>query len=599
MLLYVPIHLATSRASLRHWLARHRLAAGLCNVILLVGIANVWALHALAASRTSAENTRRAYVVFNLAEQLIETLTGMESAYRQYMLTGRDDFLIPYDSGQERYQRTLAELSASAQLPDGDPRIWKRVAERAGAWEREAVAPGIALRRAVDSGRVAPRMIALYESTGNSQAYFDDIRRLLDLAAGDRRVELEGQVRANATHAQGAQTILRWGSAVLAALALLITITVRRLNRARDDHASISASLRNEEVRLRVAMRAARLTVWEYEARSDTVTLSLPGHSGDAQAATRRLRIEELLGTAHDDDRPRLRALLATIAAAPRRFECEWRTTLGGQARWLLTVGRPTSPSPGTRGLIGVTMDVTDRHALQERLRQAMKMDAIGQLAGGVAHDFNNFLTAMLSWSHLAQHAVGSGRPGYAEILEIENAAQRAADLTRQLLVFSRGQTLAPRIIDLNDAISGGASLLTRLVPPSIRLDFSLDPMTPFIEVDPTQLQQVLMNLVVNARDAMPAGGVVSVVTRSGSGGAELLVRDDGLGMDEATKARIFEPFFTTKAAGHGTGLGLSTVYGIVKQSQASIDVISAVGVGTTVRVRFPAAGQRLTETAA
>jgi signal transduction histidine kinase len=226
-------------------------------------------------------------------------------------------------------------------------------------------------------------------------------------------------------------------------------------------------------------------------------------------------------------------------------------------------------------------------------------MDAIGQLAGGVAHDFNNMLTAMMGWSHLAIAAIGETGAGHNEIREIEKAALRAADLTTQLLAFSRRQALTPRIVDLNLAIAEGAALLKRLLPPAVVLEVGVDRDVPLVEVDPTQLQQILMNLVLNARDAMPSGGVITLVTRRSRSGAELLVSDTGIGMDDATRAQIFDPFFTTKPPGEGTGLGLSTVYGIVLQSRASIDVATSPGVGTTFVIRFPLVAQAKGESAA
>jgi CheY-like chemotaxis protein len=234
-------------------------------------------------------------------------------------------------------------------------------------------------------------------------------------------------------------------------------------------------------------------------------------------------------------------------------------------------------------------------------------MEAIGQLAGGVAHDFNNLLSVILGYSHLLLDAVPEGSRAHGEVGEIHKAGERAASLTQQLLAFSRQQLLEPRVVDLNQVLRGLNEMLGRLLGEDVELRVKLDPQLGKILVDPSQLEQVVLNLVVNARDAMPNGGQLSVSTSnvevashrvSSSGLAPgsyviLSVRDTGTGMDQATTSRIFEPFFTTKPKGKGTGLGLATVFGIVEQSRGRVVVTSALGKGTAFDIYIPHTEQR------
>jgi signal transduction histidine kinase/CheY-like chemotaxis protein len=224
----------------------------------------------------------------------------------------------------------------------------------------------------------------------------------------------------------------------------------------------------------------------------------------------------------------------------------------------------------------------------EEQLRQSQKMEAIGRLAGGVAHDFNNLLLAINGYAELLSAALTDVRQQrFAN--EIRAAGERAAGLTSQLLAFSRRQVLEPRVLDLNEAVTEVESMLRRLIGEGVRVRLELAPGLRHIEADPNQIGQVLLNLAVNARDAMSGSGTLRISTRNDDGCVVLEVADTGIGMDEETQARIFDPFFTTKEIGHGTGLGLSTVYGIVTQSGGSISLRSSPGRGATFVLRFPA----------
>jgi signal transduction histidine kinase/CheY-like chemotaxis protein/putative methionine-R-sulfoxide reductase with GAF domain len=238
-----------------------------------------------------------------------------------------------------------------------------------------------------------------------------------------------------------------------------------------------------------------------------------------------------------------------------------------------------------------------DLERTQEQLGQSQKMEAVGRLAGGVAHDFNNQLTAIMGYADLLISSLGEDDARRLEVAEITRAAGRAAELTRQLLAFSRRQVLRPRVVDLNDLVREMGGMLQRLIGENIRLKMLFGRGPFFVRADPAQLERVVMNLVVNARDAMPNGGTLQVATstepgadRQSAGATHVLsVTDTGTGMSPEVLSRLFEPFFTTKEPGHGTGLGLSTAYGIVQQSGGRIAVRSTVGQGTTFVISLPA----------
>ena len=278
---------------------------------------------------------------------------------------------------------------------------------------------------------------------------------------------------------------------------------------------------------------------------------------------------------------------------------------------WVLVNGFPVLDDDGQlRQAIITFIDITEwrkvteeREKLEEQLRQSQKMEAIGQLAGGVAHDFNNILTGIIGYTDLVLGMINSGSELHSHIEEIRKGGDRAAELTGQLLSFARKQIIDPRVIQLNEIVGESEKMLRRLIDESILLEVVLAKDLQSVLSDPGQLEQVLVNLVVNSRDAMPEGGRLTIETanvtledepchssgevRSGDF-VMLAVSDSGVGMDAETSRHIFEPFFTTKPKGEGTGLGLSTVFGIVKQNGGFVSVYSELGSGTTLKVYLP-----------
>ncbi|MBW1999291.1 MAG: response regulator, partial [Deltaproteobacteria bacterium] len=259
----------------------------------------------------------------------------------------------------------------------------------------------------------------------------------------------------------------------------------------------------------------------------------------------------------------------------------------------------------GQQAIISVVQDMTEHNRLEQQLRQAQKMEAIGRLAGGVAHDFNNILTTIMGNAQLALMEIDKGTPVLNEVQEVIKAGEKAAALTRRLLAFSRKEVVQPRILDLGEVIQGTEKMLRRMIREDIELEAILPPDLWKIYADPAQADQVIMNLVVNASDAMPQGGKLTVEVANTILGSDYLkshglegepgpyvmlaVTDTGIGMDPETISRIFEPFFTTKEKGKGTGLGLSTVYGIMKQNRGYVWAYSEPGKGTTMKCYFPA----------
>jgi PAS domain S-box-containing protein len=354
------------------------------------------------------------------------------------------------------------------------------------------------------------------------------------------------------------------------------------------------AALRASDERLRSAMTAARMGHWDWQLDENTVTWSpemfpVFGTSPDRFDHT----FESVISLIHVDDRARVQeAVEACLKGETPEVAFEHRIQAAdGSLRWVESRGRPIRDAGGKAlRMAGTSMDTTRRHELEEQLLHSQRMEATGRLAGGIAHDFNNLLTVIMSYSELGRFTLDLNHPSYEALEQINVAAQRAAALTRQLLIFARKEVVEPKVIDLNHLVESVAKLLHRVVGEDVivSIDLCNDP-TP-VTMDPVQCEQLLMNLAVNARDAMPAGGSLRIRTSLGENSVRVSVSDTGLGMPAEVRERAFDPFFTTKDAGKGTGLGLSTCLAIVRGAGGSIDIVSEVGRGTTFDVELPRA---------
>ncbi|MGH7475295.1 MAG: ATP-binding protein [Longimicrobiales bacterium] len=368
--------------------------------------------------------------------------------------------------------------------------------------------------------------------------------------------------------------------------------------------------LRKSHEQTHFALAAARIGVWESDLATGEMVCSdsmriVHGLPPDALPTTR----DAFLELVHADDRAAVRTALAG-RPSDEAFDLEYRAIApDGSVRWIEGKGRTQFDDGGQpRSVLGVSADVTDRRRLEAQLHQSQKMEAIGQLAGGVAHDFNNLLTAIVGHGNLVLGQLPEPNRLRGDVIEILKAGESAAGLTRQLLAFSRRQVTQPEVIDLNEVVTHTEKLLRRLIGEDIVFVTALAPRLDHVRVDRGHLEQVLVNLAVNARDAMPDGGRLTITT----GNVDLdeaythehlavtpgpyvmlAVSDTGIGMDAETQAHIFEPFFTTKAPGKGTGLGLATVFGIVKQSGGHVYVYSEPGSGTTFKIYLPASAEK------
>ncbi len=370
-------------------------------------------------------------------------------------------------------------------------------------------------------------------------------------------------------------------------------------------------ALAEMQKRMEFALYAAEIGIWEWDTRAGTVAWSaLTEELHGFEKGAFRGTIDEASASLHADDRERVRDIAARVNPSDPHFRLEYRVPHpDGSIHWIAAVGQMTHGEHGEAlRASGVCYDITTRRSLEDQLRQAQRLESIGGLAAGVAHDFNNLLSVILGYSEMLAERHADAPEIVADLAQIGHAAHSATALTRQLLAFSRRQILTPKVMDLNAVVGDTQKMMRRVIEENIRLDIHCATERLPVEVDVNQIEQVLLNLVVNARDAMPDGGVVTIETdevvldetyvRSHHFTADLppgryarlIVSDNGSGIPPEIQSRLFEPFFTTKAQGKGTGLGLATVYGIVKQSGGQIFLYSEVGHGTTFKIYFPIA---------
>ncbi len=393
----------------------------------------------------------------------------------------------------------------------------------------------------------------------------------------------------------------------LARLAPAVEREVREA-RTRCERQQAEAELTESRDRLAMALSATHLGTFDCDLRSRKLICNDAAKRQFGLPPAAEITWEKLLGAIHPEDRARVEAGAqdARLVLDERRAT-EFRTVgiQDGVERWLAIWGQ-TFLDAGGRPVrhVGVSLDLTERKHLEEQFRQAQKLESVGRLAGGVAHDFNNLLTIITGYSEMALAETGDQHPLRDALLEIAEAAARASTLTRQLLTFSRRQITEPRRIALNELVRGFEKMLGRLLGEEIELVLALGTEDGWLMADPGQIEQVIMNLAVNAHDAMPHGGKLTIETGMIDAGEEyslahpgvapgrwvaLTMSDTGMGMTPEVKAHIFEPFFTTKGPGRGTGLGLSTVWGIVQQSGGTIRVEAEPARGTNFKILFPA----------
>jgi PAS domain S-box-containing protein len=354
---------------------------------------------------------------------------------------------------------------------------------------------------------------------------------------------------------------------------------------------------------LEKAQELGQIGSWELDLRQNRLYWSDENCRIFAVPPGSAVDYELFLGKVHPDDRDYVdREWRAALDGKP--YEIEHRLDLDRVVRWVREKADVEFDEKGEAvRALGFTQDITERKLLEDRVRQSERMDAIGQLAGGVAHDFNNMLEVILGHTEMALDDVDPGQPLHEDLQEVLKAARRSADLTRQLLAFARKQAISPRVLDLNETVEATLKMLRRLIGENITLDWQpKDGLWP-VMMDPSQVDQILANLCVNARDAI--GGVGAIAIRSDEVVLDedcasdhicpvpgdyvvLSVSDNGCGMDEETAARVFEPFFTTKELGKGTGLGLATVYGVVRQNGGGIEICSEPGLGTSFEIYLP-----------
>jgi len=387
------------------------------------------------------------------------------------------------------------------------------------------------------------------------------------------------------------------------------------LERQHQDSLAATAALQESERRLAQLATQVRIIPWEADPSSGRFTLVGPqavdvlGYPIEAWYAVRFWEAR-----LHPDDRDRAIAFSKAAARQRSDYDFEFRMLrTDGVAVWFHNIVNVVSGEAGPILLRGLMVDITAHRLLEEELRQSQKMEAVGNLAGGIAHNFNNLLTIIIGYAHLAigkmlrQPDESQSRESLDQILR---AAERASALTRQLLAFGRRQVVQLRAVDLNALVQETERLLRPLIGEQIQLRLRLGPDAGFVRADAAQIQAVIVNLALNARDAMPQGGELTIAASSASQAelpsdldagpyAVLSVADTGLGMDSQTRSRVFEPFFTSKEPGRGTGMGLAMVYGTAKQHGGAVEVRSELGKGSTFLLFLPQAGAGQAESAA
>jgi two-component system cell cycle sensor histidine kinase/response regulator CckA len=539
---------------------------------------------------------------------LIESrVTEAAAAQRGYVITGDAAFLEAYHAVLAAVPAGIAELRSAVRVPAAADLV-DELARGVGLAFAELEA-AVGLRRTMGRDAALERVVA-----GGGEAALDRLRRTF--RALD---EVEQAVLAERLVAWDRSTRATWfalaGTAALAILSFGSGLLV--LNQNVRQRLAAEARVRESERRAAESslMQSEERYLKVVELNPDGIFINQDGQIAYANPACLRMlganSPDQVIGRSplsfidpayHAVVEQRIHRMLATGEAVP--FIEEQFLRVDGTPV-ILEIGAAPIPYGDHRAIQVVMRDISDRRRLEEHLRQAQKMEAVGQLAGGIAHDFNNMLTVINGYGEALLRQVPEDHPMAAGLREIVGAGRRSAQVTRQLLAFGRRQVLEPRVLDTNAMVTETARLLKRLIPENIGLTLRLERDVRPVNLDPAQLQQVLINLAVNARDAITGTGQITIETRNAELDAAytathsevtpgtyvmIAVSDTGIGMDAETRARVFEPFFTTKPAGQGTGLGLPTVHGIVKQSGGHIWMYSEPGRGTTFKIYFPAA---------
>lgn len=431
--------------------------------------------------------------------------------------------------------------------------------------------------------------------------------------------ELRGDIEAVGATLRSGRSIHGWeterlrkdGTTALVRLDLTVirdesgaVIGVASVHRDVSEQRRVETALRAAEERYRTLVETLPLATYLVSLEEESRTLYMSPRGAELYGIPVEdldpARVRQLL---HPDDRDRVVAEIARANVTRTPLTLEYRIIRpDGSIVWLEDRSVVVANGDGPPRSQGYVLDVSERKRLEEQLLQSQKMDAVGQLAGGIAHDFNNILTAIEGYTEFALDRADGDDRLRDDLIEIRKAAARAATLTGQILAFARRQVVRARALDLNDVIDETKKLILRLIGEHVAVASRLEVPLGSVMADPGQITQVLVNLAVNARDAMPGGGRVTIETTNATVGAVeaaelglepgeyvvLAVADTGVGIDAATVKRVFEPFFTTKPVGEGSGLGLSTVYGIARQSGGGVSIASEPGNGTTVRVYLP-----------
>ena len=421
----------------------------------------------------------------------------------------------------------------------------------------------------------------------------------------------------------GGAAVVGWTAATVVVAALLAILAVSRRNAARlssriDElqreigvRECVERQLQASQSHLQLATETSGVGTWYWDLETDQMSCSPQVLKLFGLSERKKIyQMKDFFAVIHPDDQDRLNAIIARAFREGGQYHADYRVFRpDGTVAWIASTSRALRDSDGeVRRMTGISTDVTEYKRLEESFYQAQKLEAVGRLAGGVAHDFNNMLGVISAYAELLREDPGLPASSGKRVDEIMNATQRANALTRQLLAFSRKQVINPTILDLNAVISGVKDMMQRLVGEDIRVTTTLADGLPSIKADGGQLEQVLLNFAANSRDAMPKGGKFELRTTLQTAPSQaqmphgdcvcLEVSDTGEGIPPEVMQHVFEPFFTTKAAGKGTGLGLASAYGVIEQAQGMITVDSKLGIGTTFRVYLPAVAAPVVETA-